>query len=145
VRIQVDTFIAFLGLILISAVSCVQQWTPEEKGNAEHFVKSLSLILEAHSNPNKRIPGEIARQDFDKIVSLYQDAFKEADLVRDKVLDKIHPELKNNYRLYFQKGVELRISAWTNGKTYDEIQGSALMDSWGDWFEKNRNNLKIPR
>ena len=85
------------------------------------------------------------RRGFEQTLSLYHRALAEARLVRDDVLDKIHPELKNSYRLYFQKGAELRISAWTNGKTYDEIQGSALMDSWGDWFEKNRSNIKIPR
>lgn len=87
----------------------------------------------------------MSTQDFGKKISLYQRAFDEANLVRDDVLDKIHPELKNNYRMYFQKGTELRISAWTNGKNYDEIQGSALMDSWGDWYEKNQSNIKIPR
>ena len=87
----------------------------------------------------------MSKQDFEKILSLYQRALNEAELVRDDVLDKAHPELKNNYRMYFQKGIELRISAWTNRKPYDEIQGSALMDSWGDRFEKNRRDIKIPR
>ena len=87
----------------------------------------------------------MSKPDFEEILSLYQRALSESNLVRDDVLDKAHPELKNNYRVYFQKGIELRISAWTNTKPYDEIEGSALMDSWGDWFEKNRHNIKIPR
>ena len=137
--------LVLLALIVVSVASCVQRWTQEEKENTDHFLKSLSLVIEAHSNSNKGSPGVTSKQDFEKILSLYRRAFSEANLVRDDVLDKIHPELKNNYRMYFQKGAELRISAWTNRKTYDEIQGSALMDSWGDWFEKNRRNIKIPR
>ncbi|HEX9758285.1 MAG TPA: hypothetical protein VGB26_10890 [Nitrospiria bacterium] len=135
----------FLSLIVVCVASCDQKWTQEEKENADHFLKSLDLVIEAHSTSNKGVPGVMPRQDFEKILSLYQRALSESNLVRDDVLDMAHPELKSNYRMYFQKGIELRISAWMNRKTYDEIQGSALMDSWGDWFEKNRQNIRIPR
>lgn len=137
--------LVLLTLIVLSASSCVQQWTQEEKENAEHFLKSLSLVIEETSYSNKKGPGIVSTQDFAKHISSYQHAFDEANLVRDDVLDKIHPELKSNYRMYFQKGAELIINAWTNQKNYNEIQGLALMDSWGDWYEKNRSNIKIPR
>lgn len=137
--------LALSALMVVSVASCVQQWTQEEKENAEHFLKSLSLVIEDASYSNKKGPGIVSTQDFAKHISSLQRAFDEANLVRDDVLDKIHPELKNNYRMYFQKGAELIINAWTNGKNYDEKQGLALMDSWGDWYEKNRSNIKIPR
>ncbi len=133
-----------LAFIVAGVASCDQKWTQSEKENAEHFLRSLQLVIEAHSTSNKGEPGVMSKQDFEKILSLYQRALSEAELVRDDVLDKAHPELKKNYRMYFQKGMELRISAWTNRKSYDEIQGSALVDSWGDWFEKNRRDIKIP-
>jgi hypothetical protein len=91
--------LVLLTLIVVSVAFCVQQWTQEEKENAEHFLKSLSLVIEAHSNSNKGGPGVMSTQDFGKNISLYQRAFDEENLVRDDVLDKIHPELKNNYRL----------------------------------------------
>jgi hypothetical protein len=115
------------------------------KENAEHFLKSVQLVSEAHSTSNKNGPGVMSQQELEKFLSLYQRALSEAELTRDDVLDKAHRELKNSYRLYFQKGIELRISGVTNGKLYDEIQGSALMDLWGDWFVKNRRDIKIPR
>jgi hypothetical protein len=137
----------FIFLIVMGVTSCIQnqKWTLEEKENVKHFLKSLDLVIEAHSISNKGGQGVMSMQDFKKVLFLYQSALSESNFVRDDVLDKAHPELKNNYRMYFQKGIELRISAWTGGKSYDEIQGSALMDSWGDWFEKNRLNIKIPR
>lgn len=135
-----------LAIIMMGCVaSCDQKWTQNEKENARHFLKSLELVSEAHSISNRGGPGLMSKQDFEKILTLYQLALSESQLVRDVVLDKANSELKNNYRMYFQKGIELRISAWTNRKPYDEIQGSALMDSWVDWLEKNRHNIKIPR
>jgi hypothetical protein len=137
--------LSLLAIIVVGVASCGQKWTQGEKENAEHFLKSLDLVIEAHSTSNKGGPGVMPKQDFEVILYSYQRALNESNLVRDDVLDKAHPELKNNYRMYFQKGIEVRISAWTNRKPYDEIQGSALMDSWGDRFEKNRRNIKIPR
>ena len=87
----------------------------------------------------------MSRADFDEMLSLYKNALREAAIVTDEVLAKAHPELPKNYRLYFQKGMELRISSWANSRPYEEIQGSALMDSWGDWYEQNQANIKIPR
>ena len=135
-------------LVLILMVICVaslnQSWNEKDKENAEHFIKSLQLIIEAHSISN-RAGAQMSNEDFRKILSLYKQAYSESKLVSDKILDKANPELKENYHLYFQKGIELRISGWTDMKPYDEIQGSALLDSWGKWFEKNRYDIKIPR
>jgi hypothetical protein len=105
-----------LAIIVVGVASCGQKWTQGEKENAEHFLKSLDLVIEAHSTSNKGGPGVMPKQDFEVILYLYQRALNESNLVRDDVLDKAHPELKNNYRMYFQKGIEVRISAWTNRK-----------------------------
>ena len=56
--------LVLLTLIVVSVAFCVQQWTQEEKENAEHFLKSLSLVIEAHSNSNKGGPGVMSTQDF---------------------------------------------------------------------------------
>lgn len=136
--------VIMLMIMIMCVASFGQKWTENEKENAEHFLKSLNLIIEAHSISNKA-GRPMSNEDFKKILSLYQLAFSESKLVLDDVLEKANPELKNNYRMYFQKGIELRIRGWTAMKPYDEIKGSALMDSWGDWFEKNRHNIKIPR
>jgi hypothetical protein len=45
---------------------CGQKWTEEEKQNAEHFLKSLSLAIEAHSTSNRGGPGLMSRQDLKK-------------------------------------------------------------------------------
>ena len=132
-------------VLLSSLIGCGQKWSQSEKENAEHFFQSIRFVVQAHKASNKRGAGPMSRADFDEMLSLYKSALREANLVTDEVLAKANPELPKNYRLYFQKGIELRISSWTNSRPYEEIQGSALMDSWGDWFEQNRRNIKIPR
>lgn len=132
-------------VLLASIIGCGQEWSQSEKENAEHFIQSVRLVVQVHEASNKRGAGAMSRADFDEMLSLYKKALSEAALVTDEVLAKAHPELPKNYRLYFQKGMELRISSWANSRPSEEIQGSALIDSWGDWFEQNRGNIKIPR
>lgn len=131
-------------LLIASPMGCGQQWSNGEKENAEHFVQSIRLVVQAHESSNKRGAEGMSKSDLEGILAAYESALHEANLVTDEVLAKANPELPQNYRLYFQKGIELRISSWTNSRPYEEIQGSALMDSWGDWFERNRQNIKIP-
>ena len=132
-------------VLLASLIGCGQEWSQSEKENAEHFTQSVRLVVQAHEASNKQGAVAMSKTDFDEMLSLYKNALREATLVTDEVLAKAHPELPKKYRLYFQKGMELRISSWTNSRPYEEIQGSALMDSWGDWYEQNRQNIKIQR
>jgi len=126
-------------------IGCGQQWSQGEKEDAEHFIQSISFVVQAHELSNRRGAGLISKSELDETLSLYKSALREANIATDKVLAKAHSELPKNYRLYFQKGIELRISSWTNDRPYEEIQGSALMDSWADWYESKRQNIKIPR
>ncbi len=132
-------------VLLASLIGCGKEWSQSEKENAEHFTQSVRLVVQAHEASNKQGAVAMSKTDFDEMLSLYKNALREATLVTDEVLAKAHPELPKKYRLYFQKGMELRISSWTNSRPYEEIQGSALMDSWGDWYEQNRQNIKIQR
>lgn len=118
-----------------------QQWSHEERENIEHFLNSMQYVMQAHKITNSNSPSNI---DFNYMEALYKKALNEAELVTDEVLRKANPELLSNYRLYFQKGVKLRISSWEKGTPYDEIQGSALIDSWANWYMQNRNDIKIP-
>ena len=131
--------------LIASPMGCGQQWSQGEKEDAQHFIQSISFVVQAHELSNRRGAGLISKSELDETLSLYKSALREANITTDKVLAKAHSELPKNYRLYFQKGIELRISSWTNDRPYEEIQGSALMDSWADWYERNRQNIKIPR
>jgi len=87
----------------------------------------------------------MSEDDFATISGLYKNALSEANLVTDEVLEKANPDLPTEYRQYFQKGVELRISSWEKRNVGDEIKGSGLLDAWGEWYQQNRQNIKIPQ
>ena len=63
-----------LVFLVTSIASCGYKWSENEKENAGHFLQSLKLIIEAHGISNKGKPGEMPRDEFEKILSLYQQA-----------------------------------------------------------------------
>jgi hypothetical protein len=132
-------------LLLIFAAGCDEQWSQSEKDNAQHFIESLRLVNEAHDLGNLSVSaGHMSMADFEKIVTLYQKALDEAKLVTDPVLAKANSELPKAYRMYFQKGVELCISAWAKQRPSEDIHGDALLDEWGDWLEQKHGSIRIP-
>jgi hypothetical protein len=134
--------IAYLLVVLVAG--CDPQWSPGERDNLQHFVESIRLINEAHEIANSA-PTTVTMADFTKIVALYQQALAQARLVDDSVLAKASPELPNAYRRYFQKGIELCVSSWTKQQPFEDFQGDALLDKWGDWLDKNKDDIDIPR
>jgi hypothetical protein len=137
-----------LGLIayfiIVFVGGCDAQWSPSERDNLQHFVESIRLINEAHAIANSAAT-IVTRADFAKIVALYQQAFEQAKLVSDSVLAKANPELPNAYRRYFQKGIELCVSSWTKQQPFEDFQGDALLDKWGDWLDDNHDHIDFPR
>jgi hypothetical protein len=132
-------------LFVVLLTECDEKWSQSDKDNAEHFIQSIRLVVQAHKISNQGKTGIMSKEDFNTISLLYKSALHEAHLVSDEVLAKVDSELPTHYRQYFQKGVALRISSWDNHKPIDEIQGSELLDAWGEWYEQNRRNIKIPR
>ncbi len=67
--------------------------------------------------------------------------------MEDSVLDNIHPELRQNFRDLYQKGLELRLLnlEQKRGNVEAEKQGLVLHDKWADWFNANRDRINIPR
>jgi hypothetical protein len=71
-------------------------------------------------------------------------AYDHAAAAHDEVLDKIHPDLKRHWKEEFIEGLRLRISNWEKADMRAEIEGSALLDKFGDWYTTNKQNIRIP-
>lgn len=89
------------SVLIASLIGCGQQWSNGEKENAEHFVQSIRLVVQAHESSNKRGAEGMSKSDLEDILALYESALHEANLVTDEVLAKANAELPQNYRLYF--------------------------------------------
>lgn len=149
------TSILLISLILQSC-SSETSWTEEEMKNIEHFYRSQEADLAAVDIDNRigfSISSEAGSFNFRKaresdiesyfqILKYKEIALQEAELVKDSVLDKAHPELREHFRKEYQRGLELQL---TKNDVTAGLMGSALHNQWVDWVNTHKHEIKIPK
>jgi hypothetical protein len=138
----------FLMMWLVSP-SSAETWTQEQRINAENVIKALNSRNEAARQSNRLGPpgvaGIIDREKIQPILTNMRAAYDYATAVRDDVLDKINPDLKDHWKNEFIEGLRLRISNLEKADAEAEFRGSVLLDKFGDWLDKNRRQIRIPQ
>jgi hypothetical protein len=147
ILIQVVIFCLVLGMggCGQSSSSASGKWTTAQKENVVHFVNSLNLLADAAVAGNELGPGVKSEQEVAPMIALYERALLESEAVSEEVLDKVHPQLRQMYRSKFQEGIKLRLHGWKSISIQSEIDGSRLLDDWGEWYMANREKLVVPK
>lgn len=109
-----------------------QSWTQSEKENVIHFIKSVHLVEQAENARGKRA-----------MRKLYEQAVEEAETVTDDILAKANPDLPKYYRDYFEKGANLRVIGWRDGRPDLDQEGLDLIAKWNEWYRENRKQIDI--
>jgi hypothetical protein len=135
-------------LLVLLVYSCSSQpsWTDEELDNLEHFFRSAEADQEAVRIGNQGPAfSAIPEEDVQQMLEHLKLALREAKLIKDSVLDKAHPELREHFRDQYQKSLELKIKNLEDGDVTAEIIGSTLHDQWVDWINAHNKEIKIPK
>jgi hypothetical protein len=124
-----------------------KNWSPEDRANSRHFLLSIQSDLESIRLSNERKSPQPAPDALREIIQLKETALREAQTVNDSVLDKIHPDLRQNFRDFYQRGLELRLmNLEQDGRNpAAESQGLTLHNKWADWFNDNRDRMNVPK
>lgn len=124
-------------------------WSKEEVVNSQHFLKADEARRKAIAISNSWESGSMSDpkqlEKSEEMRSLLSIALGHCEKIKDEVLDKIHPELKNHFRNELQKGLKLHLS-YQNRETDDiaaEILGVSLMNQWIDWRNAHIKEIRI--
>lgn len=135
-RLSLLKFLIALLILPAFIIGCddktPQQWTQSEKENIIHFIKSVHLVDQAENARGKRA-----------MRKMYEQAIEQAETVTDDILAKAHPDLPKYYREYFEKGANLRIIAWRDGRSDLDQEGKDLMAKWTEWYQSHRKEIDI--
>jgi len=137
-----------LCLVVLLAAGCSQKehsWSELEKENSIHFYYSLEASNAATVLSNDIAQGKQPRSNMSEVVSLRGIALEEANLVEDSVLLKAHDELPQKFHNLYKKSLEYSIQALENDDNQASIRYSVLADQWGNWYRRNRRNIRIPK
>jgi hypothetical protein len=132
---------------VIKVGSLWDSWTIEEQKNAIHFTNADKAYIRAVAIMNDdRTLGKLQFSDGEEFKGLlrnYKLAASEARMVKDSVLDKIHPQMKINFRTKFQKAAELMVQSLETRDMNSQIRGVQLHGAWVDWWNSNKKQIKI--
>ena len=134
-----------LSSLLLGCSKSNSNWTDEEKANIEHFHKSGEASRKVVRISNSGSSGAITPNEAKQIIRLTNLALSEAKLVRDDVLAKAHPQLPQKFRALYQRSLELQVLNFKIGDFEKEVEAGKLHDSWIDWINTNKGQVKIPR
>jgi hypothetical protein len=136
-----------IGLILfvfLSGCARAPDWSDDEKKNVNHFYVSDNADREATSLVNSTLNGRVSPATIEHILRLKKTALSHARQLKDTVLDKAHPEMREPYRQLYQRSLELQITSIEQNDAKPGITGSILHDQWIDWFNDHNRKIKIP-
>jgi hypothetical protein len=136
-----------IALPLVAACSKSNDWTEEQRQNAERVIRALEERNEATRLSNNVGPGPGERNKYIPIIAHMRQAYDHATVVEDEVLTKIHPDLKEHWKGEFIAGLRLRLSnlEGNTGDTAAEMRGSALLDAFGEWLNAHSKEIRIPK
>lgn len=123
-------------------------WTEEEKENARYIVMSIKETQKATIISNKQKPFWILPSDSSDMVQMIQhteQAYEYAKAVTDGVLDKANTELRSHWRGEYQEGLRLILKSWSDPDIQAQIKGQLLKNRFGDWWIKNKQQIRIPK
>ena len=121
-------------------------WSEKEKENARYIhlafqEQQMATRISNQGKPFSLVPPEESTRMWRHI----ERAYEYARTVTDSVLDKVHPQMRQHWRIEFEEGLRLRLKNWRTHDVRAEIEGQALLDRFGDWWNENKREIRIPR
>jgi len=130
------------ALILVFVLGCNNSpkvtWTDEEKSNMTHYYRAKDYHTQGALIVNRPGSNTFTDAEGKAIKRARELALQEAQLVRDDVLAKAHPDLPHHWREEFQKGLELESQGGS-------IRGQVLIDKFIDWANATKGEIRIPK
>ena len=133
-------------ILLLAACSDEPTWSEQEKTNARYITLAFGESQQAIRISNSQQAFSAMSTEVRESMTMhYQTARQYAETVTDGVLDKVHSEMRAHWRNEFQEGIRLRLINLQHGDLEAEIKGSALLDRFGDWWNANKKDLRVPK
>lgn len=114
-----------------------------DKTNLSHLNNSINFSNEGTSIVNRGTPFSITNDtQINQVIDFKKKALSEGDRVNINKLNKHHPNFGNYYRDYFLEGLKLIIIGYDSNQNESFIKGQLLLDTWGNWYSANFENIR---
>lgn len=141
-------FLPALCALLLLTCRVAPPWSPQERENIQHFIAAQTANMNAIRILNRGPAfSTFSAHEMAQYLASQQQALAAAQLLRDDVLAKAHPDMPAHFRGEFQRSLELDIEsveASPSSAKALSIEAASLHEAWVDWYNAHKGEIKIP-
>jgi hypothetical protein len=120
------------------------QWSDAEKKALDSITLSYDEVQKADAVLAIKTPDTLNTADQRVIVRAFERALAHAQSVPDGVLEKLHPEMKTQFREVYQAGLLRMLHGFKNGNINAARDGTELYQRYGEWLLAHGQELVFP-
>lgn len=139
-RVRQSQFLLIALIFLILSGACSEDHnTTNLKKEAKNFRQAQKLFIDANRYINKitfgdSIVGSFSEGERNTYINKLSSALKNAKLVSDSTLYKLHPKLPEAYQDIFIPCIEKVLKGFIQSDPNISLEGQMLNDAWVDWW-----------
>ncbi len=120
------------------------QWSDAERRDMNNILLSYAEVDKADAVLATKTPQTLTAEDLRYIVQAFEKALSFAELVSDGILEKVHPEMKTQFRQNYQPGIRRMLHGFKHGDQSIAREGASLYQAYGAWVFSHAHELSFP-
>ncbi|MFB4202948.1 hypothetical protein ACEZHJ_04005 [Arhodomonas sp. KWT2] len=147
-RLRQNLFLLVALIFLILGGACSEDPnTAKVKNEVKNFKRAQELYFNADRylkeiTGGNSIVGSFSEDERNTYINKLSIALKEAKLVSDGTLYKLHPKLPEAYHSIFIPCIEKQLKGFAKYDPKASIEGQILHDAWIDWWNGNYKEFR---
>lgn len=120
------------------------EWSDAERKDVNSILLSYEEVQKTDELLAVKTPETLTTEDLRYIVRAFEKALSLAETVPDGILEKMHPEMKTQFRKVYQPGLRGMLTGFKNGDHNMARGGAELYRSYGAWVFSHAHELSFP-
>jgi hypothetical protein len=119
-------------------------WTETERQAVDKITFSYAEVQKAETILSENTPETLTLEDLRSVVNAFDRALSLAESVPDDVLDKLHPDMKEQFRQIYQAGLLRMLTGFRNADQNSAREGADLYQRYSAWVSSHTDELSFP-
>jgi hypothetical protein len=119
-------------------------WSDTERQVVDNIALSYAEVQKAETILSSKTPETLTSEDLRSVVKAFERALSLAESIPDEILDKLHPDMKVQFRQIYQAGLLRMLTGFRNGDQNSAREGAALYQSYSVWVSSHTDELSFP-
>jgi len=108
-------------------------WRETEDGKLNHMALSYEALRKTEAIFSQKTPDSFSSSDLKNVITALEQALANAELVSDVDLDRIHPQMKAEFRQKYETALRKMLNGFKYRDQSSAIEGFELYQNYRAW------------